>query len=69
MGTTYYVSGRLSYEAMFPFGKLEDIERELDIHMIHRQVTGLKAREHIVETEGGENSRPIPAATRCTPTR
>ena len=57
MLTTYYVSGRLSYEAMFPFGKLEDIERELDIHMIHRQVTGLKAREHLVETEGGESAR------------
>ena len=57
MLTTYYVSGKLSYEAMFPFGSLEEIKKELDLNMIDRQVTGLKAREHVVETEG-EDSGP-----------
>ena len=35
MLTTYYAAGRLPYEALFPFGSLEDIERRYSpvLHM------------------------------------
>lgn len=32
MLTTYYVKGAIPYEAMFPFGSLEEVCRELDLH-------------------------------------
>ncbi len=44
MLTTYYVKGAIDYEAMFPFGSLDEIEERLGL-CIHRNtaVTGLDA--------------------------
>ena len=36
MLTTYYVKGAIPYDAMFPFGSLEQIERELRL-TVHRE--------------------------------
>ena len=42
MLTTYYVKGAIPYEALFPFGNLDEIEKELDLNF-HADcpVTGL----------------------------
>ena len=53
MLTTYYASGKLSYEAMFPFGSLEEIKRELDIRMVSQPVVELRAKEHMIKTAEG----------------
>lgn len=46
MLTTYYAAGRLPYEALFPFGSLDEISRRCDpvLHM-GEAVTALDARE------------------------
>lgn len=46
MLTTYYVKGAIPYEGMFPFGALDEIVEELDLHM-HREmpVTGIDPGE------------------------
>ncbi len=53
MLTTYHVSGKLSYQAMFPFGTLEEIKKELRLCVISHKVLRLWALEHRVETEDG----------------
>ena len=47
MLTTYYAAGRLPYEALFPFGSLEEISRRYGpvLHM-EEPVTALDAQEH-----------------------
>ena len=43
MLTTYYVKGAIPYEAMFPFGSLEQIVRDLHLNFFgNRPVTGLE---------------------------
>ena len=42
MLTTYYVKNAIPYEALFPFGSLEDIRRDLRLQVhANRPVTGL----------------------------
>ncbi|SFP63919.1 Pyridine nucleotide-disulphide oxidoreductase [Oscillibacter sp. PC13] len=46
MLTTYYVKGAIPYEALFPFGPLEEIAKELNLHFHGNQpVTGLEPSE------------------------
>ena len=54
MLTTYYAAGRLPYEALFPFGTLDDIQRRLD-PILHTgaSVTALDPKERTL-TCGGE---------------
>ena len=49
MLTTYYAAGRLPYEALFPFGSLEDIERRYSpvLHM-DTPVTAMDAEERTI---------------------
>lgn len=46
MLTTYYIKGAIPYEAMFPFGDIETVKRELDLHFYGKTpVTGLLPEE------------------------
>lgn len=57
MLTTYYAAGRLPYEALFPFGTLEDIRRRFS-PVLHSgvAVTGLDAAARALTWEGGQAS-------------
>jgi NAD(P)H-nitrite reductase large subunit len=51
MLTTYYASGKLSYEGMFPFGDLETIRKELKFEYKNEQVKKICAQELCIKTE------------------
>lgn len=54
MLTTYYVKGAIPYEALFPFGSLEDIVKELRINFHgEKPVTALRPEEKILEFADG----------------
>lgn len=57
MLTTYYAAGRLPYEALFPFGSLEDISRRFS-PVLHSgvAVTGLDASARTLTWDGGQAS-------------
>lgn len=40
MLTTYYAAGRLPYEALFPFGTLEEVERKFSPVLPHGRAGG-----------------------------
>ena len=65
MLTTYYASQRLSLEGVFPFGTLEEVERELSLELHGDQpVLRVDARARRVETQaGGEDFDAILSAT------
>lgn len=45
MLTTYYVKGTIPYDALFPFGSLEEVQKELKLIVHpHTPVTGLDLR-------------------------
>ena len=55
MLTTYYVKGAIPYDALFPFGDLESIQKELNLRVhTNRPVTGLVPQEKKVLFDGGE---------------
>lgn len=55
MLTTYYVKGAIPYEALFPFGNLETIQKELNLNVYtNRPVTALAPGERKVLFDGGE---------------
>lgn len=55
MLTTYYAAGRLPYEALFPFGSLEEVERKLSpvLHM-DAPVAALEKDERALTLATGE---------------
>lgn len=53
MLTTYYAFGKLEYEGMFPFGDLEQMQKEVDFNLRREQVIKVHGSEHLVETENG----------------
>ena len=55
MLTTYYAAGRLPYEALFPFGGLEEVERTLSpvLHM-DAPVAALEKDERALTLATGE---------------
>lgn len=58
MLTTYYVSGKISEQEMFPFGTLDEIRAELDLNIFcDTPVKKLHARALEVELAGGERRR------------
>ena len=49
MLTTYFVKGAIPYEAMFPFGSLEQVTAELDLRVHpNTPVTGIVPEEKVV---------------------
>ena len=58
MLTTYYVKGAIPYDAMFPFGSLEQIERELRLN-VHREtpVTGLEPETKTLRFADGSKAQ------------
>ena len=53
MLTTYYTGGKLSYDGMFPFGNMDEVQRELPFHCICGEVKAVRAKERAVETGDG----------------
>lgn len=53
MLTTYYASGKLSYDGMFQFGDLEKIQKEIKFAYKTGQVKKVHAEEKSIETENG----------------
>ena len=58
MLTTYYVKGAIPYDAMFPFGSLEQIERELRL-TVHREtpVTKLELEIRTIHLANGNTAQ------------
>ena len=58
MLTTYYVKGAIPYDAMFPFGSLEQIERELRL-TVHREtpVTKLEPEIRTIHLANGSTAQ------------
>ena len=58
MLTTYYVKGAIPYDAMFPFGSLEQIERELRL-TVHREtpVTKLEPEIRTIHLANGNTAQ------------
>ncbi|MCF0150672.1 MAG: FAD-dependent oxidoreductase [Firmicutes bacterium] len=55
MLTTYYAAGRIPFEALFPFGSMEQIQKELDLKIFtETKVAKLLAKEKTVVLENGE---------------
>lgn len=50
MLTTYYAAGRISYEALFPFGSLEQIRQRYPFCLRHAQVESIEAETRSVLT-------------------
>lgn len=58
MLTTYYTAGKIPYEAIFPFGTLEDIIREFNIRFFGgTRVEQLSAGSKTLTLAGGEKRR------------
>lgn len=58
MLTTYYVKGAIPYEALFPFGSLEEIAQDLNINFHGRKpVTALDPAEKILTFADGSRTR------------
>lgn len=53
MLTTYYAAGKLSYEGMFPFGTLEEMEKKYGFSYEKRPVKRVCAKERSIETDQG----------------
>ena len=66
MLTTYFVSGKIPKEELFPFGDLKTLRKELDLNVLtDSPVTRLYARERVVETARGR-SEPYDDIIVCT---
>ncbi len=66
MLTTYFVSGKITQEEMFPFGDLESIRRELNLNVLTQtKVLYLNAMKRIIQTEQGY-SEPYDDIVICT---
>lgn len=66
MLTTYYVSEKIKREGMYPFGSLEEICAQFDLHILcESEVTRLHAKERVVEMAQG-CSRPYDDIVICT---
>ena len=58
MLTTYYVKGAIPYEALFPFGSLEQIVQELHINFFaNKPVTGLDPAAKILKFSDGTTAQ------------
>lgn len=58
MLTTYYVKGAIPYEALFPFGDMETIQKDLDLRFhAHRPVVGLVPEEKKLRFADGSEER------------
>ena len=58
MLTTYYVKGAIPYDALFPFGALETIEKELDLNVFRsKPVTGLDAETKTLRFADGSTAQ------------
>ena len=56
MLTTYYVAGKIPFEALFPFGSMESIKEELDLEVCTgTKVRKVHAKEKSIELESGES--------------
>ncbi len=54
MLTTYYVKGAIPYEALFPYGSLEEIQQELKLRFFsNKPVTGLEPETKTLEFADG----------------
>ncbi|MCM1148875.1 MAG: FAD-dependent oxidoreductase [Butyricicoccus sp.] len=57
MLTTYYVKGSIGYDAMFPFGSLEDIAKRLDLNFYgSKPVAGLTAASRTLRFSDGSEA-------------
>jgi len=66
MLTTYFVSEKIGQEGMFPFGDLEQVQKELGVNILaSTKVTHLYAKERVVETAAGR-SEPYDDVIICT---
>ena len=52
MLSTYHASGKLPYDAVFPFGTLEEISRELKLHLTGETVTEVTAQRTVITDKG-----------------
>ena len=58
MLTTYYVKGTIPYDALFPFGSLEEVQKELNLIVHpHTPVTGLDPAAKTVRLSDGSEAR------------
>lgn len=58
MLTTYYVKGAIPYEAMFPFGSLEQIVRDLNLNFFaNKPVTGLDSAAKLLKFGDGTTAQ------------
>ena len=56
MLTTYFVSEKIRQEGMFPFGDLEQVQKELSVNILAgTKVTRLYAKDRVVETATGRS--------------
>ncbi len=66
MLTTYFVSEKIGQEGMFPFGDLEQVQKELSVNILAgTKVTRLYAKNRVVETATGR-SEPYDDIIICT---
>ena len=66
MLTTYFVSEKIGQEGMFPFGDLEQVQKELSVNILAgTKVTRLYAKDRVVETATGR-SEPYDDIIICT---
>lgn len=56
MLTTYYAAGKLPYEGMFPFGALEQMQKELEFTCRAETVKRVDAKKLCIETEQGKET-------------
>ena len=57
MLTTYYVKGAIPYEAMFPYGSLEEVRKRLDLNIYpNRPVTGLDPAAKVLRFADGSQA-------------
>ena len=58
MLTTYYVKGTIPYDALFPFGSLEEVQKELKLIVHpHTPVTGLDPAAKTVRLSDGSEAQ------------
>ena len=58
MLTTYFVKGDIAYEALFPFGTLETVQKDLDLHVhMNRPVTGLEPEQKVLRFADGSEAQ------------
>ena len=53
MLTTYFVKGSIPLEAMYPFGTIDEIQKELNINFYNKTVTAVNGAEKCIVTDDG----------------